>query len=208
MGTSSRGAGKIGKGVTFNTPHSSGFHASRFHKPVKSPVPRPSPTMGEICVGFLSLRNILLWFKTSWLFLLENSIPFPLLPGVSLERTLGRFRSCPSGPKRISLARTDICTCLKGKRLLLNNLPPAAIWADTLSTVILLDTEVWPKKRRVVKGTRGTVREKVRVSSLHSCLCTFRKRSGERCVGARANSPGFFKQRSTHEASFHGSPRG
>ena len=99
-------------------------------------------------------------------------------------------------------------TCLKVKRLLLNNRPPAAIWADTLSRVILLDTKVSPEKRRVVKGTGGAMKEKMRMSSLHSCLCTFRKCSGESCVGARANSPRFFEQRSTHEASFHGSLRG
>lgn len=43
------------------------------------------------------------------------------------------------------------------------------------------------------------------MSSLHSCLCTFRNCSGERHVSARANSSRFFEQRSTHEASFHGS---
>lgn len=82
---------------------------------------------------------------------------------------------------------------------------PAAIWSDTISKVILLDTKVLLKKRRVTRGTRGAIKEKIRMSSLHSCLCTFRKCSGERRVSIRANSPRFFEWRSTHKASFHGS---
>lgn len=73
-------------------------------------------------------------------------IPFlPLVPGVSLC-TLGQFRSSPSKPKRISPAWVDICMCLHMKGLLLNNLPPAAIWANTLNKGILLDTKVLLKK--------------------------------------------------------------
>lgn len=154
------------------------------------------------------MGDIILWSEIIWLFLLENSIPFPLLPGVSLQCTLGWLRSSPSGLERISLAQNDICTCLKVKSLLLNTLPSAAIWSDTLNEVILLDTKASLKKRWVIKGTRGAIKKKIRMSSLHSCLCTFKKCSGERRVSTRANSPRLFEQRSTHEASFHGSPRG
>lgn len=99
--------------------------------------------------------------------------------------------------------------CLKVKRLLLNNLPPAAIWADTWSEVILLDTKVLLKKRQSMEGSRGAaMKGKIRMSSLHSCLCTFRTCSGERHVGARAKSLRFLEQRRMHEASFHGLLRG
>lgn len=96
--------------------------------------------------------------------------------------------------------------CLNMKRLLLNNLPPAALQANTLSKVILLDTKVVLKKRQDIKGSKGAaIKEKIRMSSLHSCLCTFRTCSGEMHVGARANSLRFLEHRRTHEASFHGS---
>lgn len=46
---------------------------------------------------------------------------------------------------------------------MLSNLPLAAIWANTLSKN-LLDPKVSPKKRQVIKGTRGAIREMIRMS--------------------------------------------
>lgn len=79
------------------------------------------------------MGDSILWFKIIWLFLLENSIPFPLLPAVSLYCTFGWLRSSPSGSERISPAQSDICACLKVKSLVLNTLPPAAIWSSALA---------------------------------------------------------------------------